>query len=110
MSGMEPTVSAEVGENPHPCACGHDIRWHHVARGCGYHGHGPHACPCRLTHDEALAAYVQAARDEERARAWEEAHAKFCPRGGGSPDSDVCSTHLRPGDRHLLATFERGAR
>lgn len=33
--------------------------------------------------------------------AWEQAHAEFCPRGG--PVLDVCSTHLRPGDRHLLA-------
>lgn len=33
--------------------------------------------------------------------AWEWAHAAFCPRGG---TIDVCSTHLRPGDRYWHQT------
>lgn len=35
------------------------------------------------------------------ARAWEHAHAVFCPRVHDG--FDVCSTHLRPGDRYMHA-------
>lgn len=36
---------------------------------------------------------------------WESAHDEFCPRVVNG--FDVCSTHLRPGDRYLHATLRR---
>ena len=44
-----------------------------------------------------VASREAAAATRARAEAWEQAHDVFCPR------QDACSTHLRPGDRHLLA-------
>lgn len=36
------------------CTCGHDIAWHHEARGCGYHGFSSDRCPCLLTAETSL--------------------------------------------------------
>lgn len=46
------------------CPCGHRPTWHHDERGCGYHGHGPHACPCALSSDDVVDALATTLREQ----------------------------------------------
>lgn len=56
----------------------------------------------------ALLDELAALRERESAT-WERAHAEFCPRGRVEGVGDVCSTHLKPGDRHMFAKVVRDA-
>lgn len=52
----------------------------------------------------AIAELALDALETREQEIWEEAHSLFCPMA--DKGVDVCSIHLRPGDRHLLKGSE----
>jgi hypothetical protein len=132
MSGTE-TRDADTWD-VEPC-CGHGLRWHHMERGCGYHGFSQNGCPCALTFPEVLdrrdARYLATAHTEnDRLRGVVEAVQALADECAGSgcvhlnemwgrliaalasvPSSGQSETHVEIGGQRMTeAQFEAARR